>query len=305
MADMELQLVEWLRSRQSAQGIPSEVALGIGDDMAALASTAQFILVSCDMLLDGVHFDSRRQKLAQIGRKTIACSLSDCAAMAVRPLAAMISVALPKTYTLSQAQELFEGMFSIAADFDTAIVGGDTTRWDQPLAVDVAITAEPYEGIDPVTRAGAKPGDTLFVTGQLGGSLLARHLTFTPRVEEARQIAEALDVRLNAMIDLSDGLSLDLWRLMQASGVGATLDRSQVEEVISADAERAAKTDGRTPFEHALADGEDYELLLAVSDKANVPGIDLHPVGEVTEKGLFLRHSDGRVEPLAPRGYVH
>ncbi|MGB2984864.1 MAG: thiamine-phosphate kinase [Phycisphaerae bacterium] len=301
MASDELEFVEWLRGQRRDH---PAVKLGIGDDMAIVEALPGRILVSSDMILDGVHFDTGCQSLSQIGRKAIACSLSDCAAMAVRPVAATVSVALPTANPLTDAQELFRGMFAIADEYELAIAGGDTTRWDHPLAIDVAITAIPYDGIEPVTRSGAKPGDTLYVTGYLGGSLLGRHLGFTPRVREARTLADRLGERLHAMIDISDGLALDLWRMCRASNVGATLVERQLEPVISDDAKRAAIADGNTPLDHALGDGEDFELLLAVDGDVADTGLTLHPVGQVTGGDLLLRRTGGGIEPLEPKGYV-
>ncbi len=341
MAWDELEFVEWLRKQQ---GNYAGVGLGIGDDMAAVRVGSDLLLVSSDMLLDGVHFDTTRHEPEQIGRKAVACSLSDCAAMAVRPLAATVSVALPAAgltepraaplYAKRQglaranfrvsgtsprlqaaarggefdAKALFRGMFAIAAEYDVAIVGGDTTRWQHPLAIDVAITATPFEGIDPVTRAGARHTDALYVTGPLGGSLLGRHMAFTPRVDEARTIAETLGPRLHAMIDISDGLSLDLWRMCKASGVGAILDENDLQSVVSDDARRLAADPQRgeqTALEHVLGDGEDFELLLAVSGEPSAPGAQLHRVGTVTDSDLRIRRLNGRVEPLEPKGFLH
>ena len=315
MAADELEFVEWLREQQRAH---AAVGLGIGDDMAVVQPsidparpavindrTDRLLLLSCDMLLDGVHFDTAKHGFEQIGRKAIACNLSDCAAMAVRPVAATVSVALPAERPLSDAQDLFRGIFAMAADFDLAIVGGDTTRWNNPLAIDVAITATPFDGIDPVTRAGAKAGDMLYVTGPLGGSLLGRHMDFTPRVIEAKAIAEAFGDRLHAMMDISDGLSLDLWRMCQASHVGAMLDEHDLQQVISDDARRLAQSDGLPAFEHALTDGEDFELLIAAAGTVSVAGVLLHQGGIITEAAFAIKRIDGRIDPLEPKGFLH
>ncbi len=302
MSGDELALVTWLQQQQRDH---SRVRLGIGDDMAALSAARGATLLSSDMLLDGVHFDTTVHRPAQIGRKAIACSLSDCAAMAVRPVAATVSVALPSKQSTEQTHELFRGMFEMAHEHELAIVGGDTTRWNHPLAIDVAISAQPFEGVEPVRRSGARAGDGLFVTGPLGGSLLGRHLNFAPRVTEARCLAEWLGDRLHAMIDISDGLALDLWRICQASDVGAMLDEASLGAVISEDAHRASAADGRSPMEHALGDGEDFELLLAVAGEVHDPPVPLFPVGWITEDGLTLRKPDGTVAPLEPKGYVH
>ncbi len=300
MANIELDLIAWLQARQR----PSPaVRLGIGDDMAIVETSSPVHLLSSDMLLDGVHFDTRAQSLGDIGRKAIACCLSDCAAMAVRPVAATVSLALPEPMTLDSVKTLFRGMFDVSTEFEIAIVGGDVTRWCHPLAIDVAVVAAPYEDSRPVYRTGAVPGDRLFVTGLLGGSLLGRHLSFVPRVHEARRLAKALAERLHAMLDISDGLSLDLWRLCQASGVGALLDEGLLDAVASDDARRV--TDGRSAIDHVLGDGEDFELLLAVAGDPGDVSVPLFPVGEVTREGLALRRCDGRIAPLEPKGYVH
>ncbi len=302
MAGDELQFVEWLRSRQRSH--PS-VILGIGDDMAMLRTTGDRILVSSDMLLDGIHFDTCRHSLHAIGRKAIACSLSDCAAMAVRPLAATVSVALPENLPLVRAEELMGGMLSMAEEFDLAIAGGDTNRWSHPLAIDVAVIAMPYPGIEPIHRCGAKLGDGLYVTGPLGGSLLGHHLAFQPRVREAKVLVELLGLRLHAMIDITDGLSLDLWRFCVESKVGAELDERQLRRVISEDANQAAASSGRMPLDHALTDGEDFELLMAVDGEVTGLDMPIFRIGRITPSGLTIARDNGRVESLEPRGYVH
>ncbi len=279
--------------------------LGVGDDMAILRSNSDRILVSSDMLLEGVHFDTGRHSLYAIGRKAVACSLSDCAAMAVRPLAATVSVALPDSLDLAKAEELHAGMFSMAEEFHLALAGGDTTCWAHPLAIDVAVNATPYPGLEPVRRSGAKPGDILYVTGPLGGSLLGHHLSFQPRVRESELLSMQLGQRLHAMIDISDGLSLDLWRLGTESKVGAELDERQLQAVISDDARQAAASSGRTPLEHTLTDGEDFELLMAVEGEATGLEIPLFRIGRITESGLTIARIDGRGETLEPRGHVH
>lgn len=299
----ELEFVEWLRSQEQPRR--EDVALGIGDDMAALAAHAGLVLLTSDMLLDGVHFDTGRHSPAQIGRKAMACSLSDCAAMAVGPAAATVSVALPRQWSMEEAQQLFGGMLDMAGGFETVIVGGDTNRWGHPLAIDVTVAAAPYPNVDPVTRYLARPGDRLYVTGKLGGSLSGRHLAFTPRVREAQRLGEALGVRLHAMMDMSDGLSLDLWRMCRASKVGAVLDEQLLGAVVHDDARALAAQDGRAALEHALNDGEDFELLLAVEGEAAVEGVPLYAVGKIVSEGYTIRRMDGRVEVLAPQGFVH
>ncbi len=299
----ELDFVSWLTQQQTGN---RRVGLGIGDDMAVLSHDGGLLLLSSDMMLDGVHFDTTVHEPQQIGRKAIACCLSDCAAMAVKPLAATVSLAMPHQCELLWMKKLFSGMQDIATSFDMAIVGGDTTSWTGKLAIDVCITAQPWPGVDPVTRCGALVGDNLYVTGKLGGSLLGRHLTFQPRIDEARNMTKTLGVNLHAMIDISDGLSLDCWRLCNASGVGCTLDEQLLETIIHADAKRASKEDGRSALEHALSDGEDFELLLATPAK-DVEGLALMVIGKVTDTspGITMIKSNGSAQTLRPEGFVH
>lgn len=319
MVGDELQFIQWLRDRQAPR---AAVKLGLGDDMAALETPAGTCLVSADMLLDGVHFDTKRHDLSRVGRKALACGLSDCAAMAVRPVAAFVSLALPDDFSLEAAKELYGGLMALADEYDVAVVGGDTNRWDAPLAIDVTVLATPFNGIDPVRRSGAKPGDALFVTGPLGGSILGRHLDFTPRVHEAKSLAESLGPNLHAMIDISDGLSLDLWRMCEASHVAALLWEEDLRAMTSDAAAQLAKDDGSPVLNHVLGDGEDFELLLAVACEAAVgqrdsrSPVSLFPIGEVLEEGaapifdtgghrVSMRRLDGTAGPVRPTGYIH
>jgi len=302
MSSFESELIRWLNERLPRH---TSVPVGIGDDMAAVRSTGEVMWITSDMLLDGVHFDSNRVSFESIGRKAMACGLSDCAAMAVRPLAATVSVAWPRNGSLDSAKAVYEGMIAVANEYDVAVAGGDTTIWSSPCAIDVTVLAEPYPSITPVRRGGAKAGDRLYVTGPLGGSIRQKHLHFTPRVREARVLAESFGPRLHAMMDVTDGLSLDLWRMCQASGVGAELSESHLERAISDDARAIAREDGRSALEHALSDGEDFELLLAVDPSIEATPEFLIEVGRITREGFAIKCLDGRVEPAEPRGYWH
>ncbi|MCK4661056.1 MAG: thiamine-monophosphate kinase [Phycisphaerae bacterium] len=308
MARGELEFIEWLTRHVQADAC--QVALGIGDDMSIVDCGGHLVLTTCDLLADGVHFDIHADSPADIGHKCIACSLSDCAAMAVKPLSTTVSVALPRGMAHDRLEQLFEGMTRTAREFNCPIVGGDTVAWDKPLVIDVTINAIPYPGITPVRRSGARVGDRLYVTGLLGGSLLGKHLTFTPRVSEARALADRLGADLHALMDISDGLALDLHRMCQASGVGARLAESRLQQVISPAAEQASRQDGRPPLEHVLGDGEDFELLVCVAGTraaaaAEPPDPHLLPVGVVTEAGLVIETADGCLQPLRPEGYQH
>lgn len=312
MSKGELAFVDWLAS--TCRVDPNRVPIGIGDDMAAVLLDGRLVLVTADMLLDGVHFESARQPLRRIGAKAIACSLSDCAAMACRPRGAVVSVALPDTMSMEFAQELYAGMIEAGEAFRCPIIGGDTTSWRHPLAIDVSMIAEPMTARGPVLRNGAAPGDRLLITGPLGGSLRGRHLTFTPRLAEAEHLATVLGQSLHAMIDVTDGLALDAWRMCRASRCGAEFDERLLEAAISDAARQAADADNRSPLEHALSDGEDFELLLCVHPDAESGALaalpTLRPLGRIVpapagEPILTMRTAAGAREVIEPRGYEH
>ena len=205
---------------------------------------------------------------------------------------------------------MYEGLLPLAEEFGVAIAGGDTNAWDGPLVISITAIGELTER-GPLLRSGARPGDAILVTGSFGGSILGRHFHFTPRVREALLLNERY--RLHAGIDVSDGLSLDLFHLTQESGCGALLDLSAVP--IAADAYRlaAADGDGATPLDHALGDGEDFELILAVPPDeaerllADQPlAVPLARIGSfIAEAGLWTADPAGERRPLPPRGYLH
>jgi thiamine-monophosphate kinase len=233
--------------------------------------------------------------------------------MAARPVAAFVSLVLPrqgaaKRSALELAIELYRGMLPLAETTETVIAGGDTNSWDGPLAIGVTALGETTPR-GPLTRSGARVGDQLLVTGQLGGSILGRHLAVEPRVSEALLLHERYE--LHAGIDVSDGLSLDASRLAAASGVGAAI---VLDAIPLADAaRRLSEQDGRPALEHALADGEDFELLLAVpADAADRMlreqplDVPLTRIGEIVAMpGLWQIDAAGSRAPLAPTGYQH
>ena len=267
------------------------------------------VIITADMLLDGVHFDTRRHGYEQIGRKAVACSLSDCAAMACEPRVATVSLALTEAMSLEDCKNLYEGMADIADEFGCAIVGGDITSWSGKLAIDVAMLAEPMAPRGPVRRSDARAGDTIYVSGPLGGSLAGKHLTFTPRLDLASRLAG--EPALHAMMDITDGLALDLHRLCTASGCDAELSAAGLEQIISDAARRLAREDGRPALDHALSDGEDFELLIVGGNELEHERFGLSPVGRITPRSapkrsaIVMCHPNGQREPLEPRGYEH
>lgn len=284
----------------------ADVLVGIGDDVAVLAPRGSATLATVDMLIEGIHFDLDHCSPRDVGMKAMSVNLSDIAAMAGEPLAALVAVGLPDRQPAQLANELFEGLRSQAEAHGVALVGGDTNRSISGLVVSVTLLGSPT-GRGPVLRKGATPGDALCVTGALGYSLDGRHLRFSPRVREAQLLHR--DYSLHAMLDVSDGLGSDLFHLLDESGVGATIDADAIP--VRRDSPLFG-VDARDPLDHALHDGEDFELLFSLPKDdarrliaAQPLGIPVSIVGEITaEPGGRIRHA-GRIESLPRGGYRH
>lgn len=305
----EFGLIRWIRERAARS---DRVALGIGDDCALIEPTPGCkLVVTTDMLMDGRHFRLEEAGAEAVGRKAMGVNISDIAAMAARPVAAVVAVALPRRPLKLEAvaHGLHMGLGEMANRFDISLVGGDTNAWDGPLVICVTLLGETtLKGA--VLRSGAKVGDAIFVTGPLGGSLLGRHLSPQPRVVEAIALHEA--AKLHALIDISDGLSSDLGHILDESGgLGAELDADSIP--IHPDAIEIGKKTGRSALEHALTDGEDFELCLTAS-QADADRLDADPpvparlfrVGRVVRKpGIRLVDPDGIVRPVQPGGFDH
>ena len=299
----EFAFIDWLRRQTPAD---PRLLIGPGDDCAALSlDPAAPTLVTTDMLMDGTCFRLAEAGPRQVGRKAMAVNLSDIAAMAGLPVAAFVSVALPRQNGRAVAEDLYRGLRDMADGFNTVIAGGDTNSWDGPLVICVTLLGQATER-GPVRRSGAKPGDWLLVTGPLGGSIAGKHLTFTPRVREALQLHQFAD--LHAMIDISDGLAADVNHICLESRCGAVLRA----EAIPISEAAWSMNDGRSPLDHALSDGEDFELAFAMPPAAAqqllqvqpVPGITCVHIGECIDQGLWLEEN-GRRHVLEPRGYIH
>lgn len=303
----EVALIDRLRRRLGAPVRGAHVRIGIGDDAAVLAGPGgRLLLFASDMIVEGVHFRLPRKGRGRrtvaprwIGWKALAVNLSDIAAMGGEPLAAVISLGLPPATPVTFVDGLYEGLAACARQFRCPIVGGDTVRAPQ-VVVDVAILGT----VNPrhlTRRSGAQVGDVLFVTGRLGGSLSSgQHARFVPRLREAQALVRRVKVR--AMMDLSDGLASDLWQMSRASRVVLRIRRAAVP---------VARVAGSV--EHALMDGEDFELLFAVSrrDAARVPrrigSCPVTRIGSVVGRGVRVEqeYPDGRTRPLVPTGFQH
>jgi thiamine-monophosphate kinase len=305
----EFGLIRWIKEHTAAGG---PATLGIGDDCALLRLTpGAELVVTTDMLMDGRHFHLDEAGARAVGIKAMGVNLSDIAAMAARPVAAVVAVGLPRQggKAVAVARHLHAGLTEMAERFGVAVVGGDTNAWDGPLVVSVTLLGETTPR-GAVRRSGARPGDVIFVTGPLGGSLLGRHLRPEPRVAEALAIHQAAPI--HALIDISDGLAADLGHVLDESGdLGAVLDADAVP--VHPDALALSARDGRPPLEHALGDGEDFELCLTVAHDdadrlaASPPApARLYRVGRVVSRpGLRLRAADGSLSPLDPAGFDH
>lgn len=304
---METEFIAWLREQLPPHPC---LKLGAGDDTALLNLGGPECLITVDMITDQVDFHLEQADPASIGRKALAVNLSDIAAMAGRPLAAVVALALPRAGALELAKQIYLGMLPLAQRYHVAIAGGDTNCWDGPLAISVTLLGG-VSARGPLRRDGARPGDWLLVTGEFGGSILGRHFDFDPRVEEALLLNERYE--LHAGMDVSDGLSLDVSRLAAASGCGAAIRLDAVPISRAAEALAARGLDERSALEHALGDGEDFELILAVApDEArrmlqDQPlGVPLTAIGEfVAEPGLWQFDAAGGRSPLSPSGWIH
>jgi thiamine-monophosphate kinase len=305
---MEQQFIAWLRDRLPPHPL---LLLGPGDDAAVLRmADVDACVITVDLLTDQVDFVLGEVDPRRVGRKALAVNLSDLAAMAARPLAAVLAVALPRKGGLELAVQLYEGLLPLAEQFDLAIAGGDTNSWDGPLVITATLLGQ-VTSRGPLRRRGAMAGDRMLVTGALGGSILGRQFDFEPRVNEALLLNDRY--LLHAGMDISDGLAIDLARLIRESSVGAIVEVDRVP--IHEDARRLAgqRGDGLTPLDHALGDGEDFELLLAAPPDAAqrmlaeqpLP-VPLTDIGQFTaEPGLWQRVGDGAVRPLTPTGWEH
>lgn len=277
---------------------PPESIKGIGDDCAVLPFDRQkFLLLTCDMLIEDVDF-TRKDRPYLVGRKSLGCCLSDIAACGGFPRYAQISLGLPPEISVSRVRALYRGIISHAKEFKVEIVGGDISRSDK-LIIDAGLIGMVERG-NLVLRQGAKSGDTIFVSGKLGGSIYRKHLRFTPRIKEARYLVK--HYKINSMIDISDGLIQDLGHILKQSNQGAVLFKELIP--LSVQARR---------FNEALYMGEDFELLftLVPSEARRLirsrQNRRFYPIGEIVDKtqGLVLLDQQARKIKLESGGFEH
>ncbi len=274
------------------------VRVGPGDDCAVTARRGERVLtlLKTDAVVEGIHFtpgaDFRR-----VGWKALARAVSDIAAMGGEPEQALITLALPPSLPVRQAEALYAGIYRCARRFGIGIAGGETTRSPDaadgsagPVFISITLTGR-VEKTHLVTRSGGQPGDVLFVTGQLGGSLSGKHLDFTPRLEEARWLCT--HYRPRAMMDLSDGLGADLPRLARASGCGFRVEEGALP-----------LTPGCTAAQ-AVGDGEDFELLFAMAPRRARALEHAWPFATLPLTRIGVLTANLREHRLTTHGYDH
>ncbi len=288
--------------------LDSSVIKASGDDTAVLKWTKdKYLLFTCDMVMEGVHFSTRpsakigKATPFQIGWKSLGRNISDIAAMGGVPKYAVVSLGIDPALDLRIADGICKGLKDIADRFGVSIVGGDMAESGK-IVIDVSLIGH-VKKKNLVLRSGAKKGDLILVTGSLGGSIKGKHLDFVPRVKESQKITG--NFKVNSMIDISDGLALDLYRVAKASDAGACVYEESIP--LSKDASK---------LEDALYDGEDYELLFTMSAKEaqnllrsnfSSVGTCISLIGEITDKkyGYKIMRENGREEDLKVKGYLH
>jgi thiamine-monophosphate kinase len=278
----------------------SPVVIGAGDDCAVVKfrGAKDWLLLKTDCVVEEVHFTKETNARA-VGWKAMMRALSDFAAMSGIPEFALITLAAAGKKKESWVGELYRGLNRAAARFDVAIVGGETSETAGPAVIVVSVAGFVERG-RCILRSGGKANDDLFATGKLGGSIRGRHLNFVPRIEEARWLTA--NFRVHAMMDLSDGLGTDLPRLARASKLGFTIDQD------------ALPISRGSTVQQAISDGEDYELLLAISPRERMrleklwckkfPKLPLTRIGKLNQQLTAVRLGPISDQQL-PSGYVH
>lgn len=294
--------LEWLRRRAAAD---ERLRVPLGDDAAVAADGVRQEVLAVDAVVEGVHAESGPGLPERLARKAVRANVSDVAAMGARPQLALLTLIMPEGAGDDVARRVHETAAVECGRHGAVLCGGDTVRGGDRLIVSVTLTGRLFAA--PVTRGGARPGDLVLVTGPLGGSIRGRHADLEPRLAEA----EAL-VRLGpptAMTDVSDGLLRDLANVAAASSCGAVVRAGAVP--VHDDARALAATTGRDALEHALYDGEDFELLFCappdvwtrIESGWKMPVIP-RVIGEMVTEGLWIEDL-GERRRVEPGGFDH
>ena len=300
----ENSLIEWMKSQVPSS---SGVIQGIGDDAAIFGDQYQSWLVSCDTLNDRTHFDTMLHDPHLIGRKALAVSVSDMAAMGGIPKFAVVGVSLPRRLGEPFAKKVFMGIQNHALAQGVTLIGGDTTVWDGELVISTTVIGSPHRK-GSALRSHGRPNDRIFITGPVGGSLIKqRHLTFEPRVKLAHYLMD--HYAIHAMMDLSDGLAMDLPRLASASNCGFQVHVPKIP--IHRDVNATTQAERQAA---ALCDGEDFELIfttdqetaLAINHDSFLQSCGIQEIGFLNDQRthLFLDHEQKPFD-LKQTGYEH
>jgi thiamine-monophosphate kinase len=311
------------RQRQaggSTRPTHTTVLSGIGDDCAVLRPPrGTEWLVTTDFTLENIHFRRAWHPAESVGHRCLARGLSDIAAMGGEPVAAFLSLALPRDLPQSWVRRFVRGLVSLAERYAVTLAGGDTAESPAGILADIVVVGTVPKG-KAVLRSGACPGDLIFVSGELGGSAAAlremrsnpkgkpnpgrypRHFYPEPRIALGRILRQR--GLASAMIDLSDGLSTDLAHICEESGVGAKIESALIPRA------RIGKTAREVSLDLALHGGEDYELLFTAPPGRRVPaqiaGVPLTQIGQITRsRKILARNPKGDAHKLVPRGWEH
>ncbi len=304
----EFKYINWIQKQIK---YPPSVFIKSGDDAAAIRlNKNRFLLVTTDVIVEGIDFLRNKTSGFDIGYKSLAISLSDLAAMggAADSLYAVATVALRPKMPNRFAQSLFRGMKKAADKFQVTIIGGDVSVVQGPTSISSTIMGIGQK-LKPLTRSGARTGDAIMVTGQLGGSILGKHLRFTPRLKEARHLNRKY--RINAMSDISDGCLADLDHILKKSKKSAVLFANRIP--ISRATWQLSRQTKKLALKHALTDGEDFELLFTCPVKEALKilkdrslAVPVTLIGIIgTGQGIFLQDVRGKIKKIKPKGYEH
>jgi thiamine-monophosphate kinase len=315
----QIRLLAGLSSPGRGRG-RSSISAGIGDDCAVLALPGgRDSLITTDFTLEGIHFRRDWHPAESVGHRAMARGLSDIAAMGGEPVAVFLSLALPGDLPQSWVRRFARSLIAVAEKYGARLAGGDTAESPDGILADIVVVGTVPRG-KAILRSGARPGDRIFVSGELGGSAAAlvemragpktkmnpsdytRHFYPEPRIETGRMLRE--QGFATAMIDTSDGLSTDLAHICEDSGVGAELDSARIPRA------SVGKPAREVDLDLVLNGGEDYELLFTVPPGKRVPrqvrGVALTEIGRITRApGVLLTHPKGTASKLHPGGWEH
>lgn len=307
----ELEIIELLKRKFSSEA--PEILKGIGDDTAVISPSSEFELYTTDMMVEGIHFDLSFITPFQLGFKLLSRNVSDIFAMGGKPDFLLLNLCLPEKIKETFIESFLEGLLEGTRRYRIVLAGGDFSISPGYIFLSATLRGSSPQ---PVLRNGAKPGDFIYVTGTLGDA--ACGLEILKRKAEIREeIREPLIKKhlmpepqpvhhrikkINAMIDISDGLSLDLWRLLEESKVGAIIYEERIP--LSKELTEASKILGLDPLKLALSGGEDYELLFTTGDK--ITSDKITKIGIITEeRGIKIVSKNGKESALTPEGYIH